>query len=56
MDLEKKMNIDKILEQAYERMEEQFDINTQAPHEKIYQTLAFAKNNLNSCVFAYGNF
>ena len=50
------MNIDKILEQAYERMEEQFDINTQAPHEKIYQTLAFAKNNLNSCVFAYVNY
>ena len=54
--LETRMKIDNIINDADNRMNEIFDINVNSPNEKIYQTFALVKDDQRSFFYGYINY
>ena len=53
IDLDTRMKIDNIIDDAYSHMEEIFGINENSPADKIYQTFRIQRNNPASYLDAY---
>ena len=57
IDLETRMEIDGLIDSAYEQMREIFYINEETPaKEKIYQTMATVRGDIHSYFHAYVNY
>jgi len=57
IDLETRMKIDELIDSAYEQMREIFNINEKTPEkEKIYQTMAVVRGDMQSYIDAYVNY
>lgn len=53
MDLSRNQKIDSIVDDAYRRMKELFDINENSPDDRVYQTLRIQKNDPTSYLDAF---